>query len=743
MRLPILFLSAALAAPALAAPLEDTLGRNETRILSAPFPVVPGKTVRELELDARLARLDYERVKVLPSKPGQYFHGKDGYWLYRRPCRVRGSDHPAELIGLSLGKGGRVVALEAGERTRDFEEGDVWLEPEVLAESLDGQRADRERIELDRLPEGVWRPVLAAEDARFFEHGALDPRSIARAALKNIRKGKIAEGGSTITQQLVKNRDLSPERTFGRKASEAMRGVSLEAKYDKREILQAYLNTIYFGHVDGVAIYGFGAAARVYFDKPAAKLSLAEAAALAAMIKAPNRLSPRNDAGDLRGRRDWVLSRMEELGWATPTEVAAARASRVGAKQEEPRLTAPGPLLSWLAQDGERLAGERLEEGRGLRIETTIDPLLQSLAEKTVASRLDGLRGRSSALRRAKLGAALVALDSRSGAVLAYVGGDPDDRRDSFDRARSAQRQPGSIVKPFVALEALDTCGGKTPLTASSRILDEPLRIDLPSGPWEPENFDGEYAGPILLRDALAESRNVPAVRIARFCGFDSVARTFRRVGLDLPDSPPPSFVLGSIETTPLEVAGAYTVLATLGRRLEPFAWTRMETPSGRSLARGKSAARTVVDASVAYLVRDLLRSAVEEGTATAGALDGVEVAAKTGSSSELRDAWFAGHAGSLVTVVWVGLDDGGKLGLTGAEAAGPIWHDFMAQAVPARAQPELRRPRDIGEVWVSESSGLLVRERQRGARQELYREGTLPPRKRWWKADRPLAVIE
>jgi penicillin-binding protein 1B len=351
MRLPtLLVLAAALAAPALAAPLEATLGRNETRVLSAPFAVVPGKTVQDLQLDARLERLGYERVKIRPSKPGQYFHGHEVYWIYRRACHARGSGHAAELIGLALDPGGRVAARRIGDRARAFEEGDVWLEPEVLAESLDGKRADRELVALDRLPEKVWRPVLAAEDARFFEHGALDPRSIARAAIENLRKRRIAEGGSTITQQLVKNRDLSPERTLGRKASEAMRAVSLEAEYDKREILQAYLNTIYFGHADGIAIHGFGTAARVYFGGPAEKLSLAEAAALAAMIQGPNRLSPGKDARALRERRDWVLSRMEELGWATPAEVAAARASAVVARPSPPRVSAPRHLLSWLAQ---------------------------------------------------------------------------------------------------------------------------------------------------------------------------------------------------------------------------------------------------------------------------------------------------------------------------------------------------------------------------------------------------------
>ncbi len=738
------FVLLVLASPAVAAvPLESTLGRNETRVLSASFAVVPGKTVADLALDERLERLDYTRVKTRPSKPGEYFHGNDVYWFYRRACHAKGADHSAELIGLDL-QDGRIAGLRLDRRSRSFDEGEVWLEPEILAESLDDKRAARVRIELDRLPDKVWRAVLAAEDARFFEHGGIDPRSIARAALRNLRKGKIAEGGSTITQQLIKNRDLSSDRTVGRKASEAMRAISLEAQYDKREILQAYLNTIYFGHLEGIALYGLGTAAGVYFGKPAPTLTLTEAAALAAMIQGPNRLSPVHDRSALRTRRDWVLSRMEELGWATPAEVATAKASAVAAKPTSPRVTSPGYLLSWIALDSQRFEQGRVEQGRGLLVETTVDPLLQEAAEKTVASRLDTLRSSFPHLHGAPLSAALVALDARTGGVLAYVGGDPDDRSGSFDRARSARRQPGSVVKPFVALEALDRCDGTAPLTASTRILDEPLRIDLPpSGSWEPANFDEEFHGPVLLREALAESRNVPAVRIARHCGFDNVAATFREVGLDLPASPPPSFVLGAVETSPLAVARAYTVFATPGRRLDPFAWTFLATPSGRALSKNKAASHKAADPSAAYLVRDLLRTAVEEGTATSGALEGVEVAAKTGTSSELRDAWFAGQAGSVVTVVWVGLDDSGKLGLTGATAAGPMWHDFMAQAVPLRADSMLSRPKDVVEMWVQERTGLLVREGRPGARAELYRKGTLPPRKRWWKIDTPMQPLE
>lgn len=728
----------------LAAPLESTLGRNETRVLSAPYRITMGRTVEDLALDARLERLHYARVRTRPEKPGEYFHGTDVYWFHRRACHAGGSDHLAELIGLALDAHGGIVGVRReGKPARRFDEGDIWLEPEVLSESLRGDRADRVLVALDALPESVWRPVLAAEDARFFEHGALDARALARAAWRNLHEGRVTEGGSTITQQLIKNRDLTPQRSLGRKASEAMRAVSLESEYGKKEILQAYLNTVYYGHVDGLGVYGFGAAAGVYFAKPAAKLSLAEAATLAAMIQGPNRLSPLHDAKALRERRDWVLSRMEELGWASGAEVARAKRGDLGAKIGAPRHSSPTHLLSWVTSQVEIGERERAEKRRGFLVETTIDPLLQAHAENAVTRRLAALQREFARLHDAKLSAALVALDARTGAVLAYVGGDPDDKAGAFDRARSARRQPGSVVKPFVVLEALDSCGQHEPLTASSRILDTPVRIDRPSGPWEPQNFDREFHGPVLLREALAESRNVPAVRIARHCGFEATAAMFERLGFELPPDPPPSFVLGAVETSPLWVARAYTVFATPGRLLEPFSVARLETASGGELFRKKPSERQVASPSAAYIVHDLLRTAVEEGTAAGSAIAGLEVAAKTGTSSELRDAWFAGQAGSIVAVAWVGLDASGKLGLTGAVAAGPLWREFVAKAAIARPAYDLPRPRDVVSMWVQESSGLLVRDGRPGAREELYRRGTLPKRKRWWRIDRPMPVIE
>jgi penicillin-binding protein 1B len=725
------------ASGALAGGLEDDLGRNETRIRSAPYPIAAGRTVHQIDLAGRLNRLGYERVRERPSAPGQYFWGDERFWIYRREHRLGGRKRRALLFGLELdSRSGRIVgaALPDGRALDLGQGGRVWLEPETLAESLDPDRAVRVRVRLDDLPEQVWRAVLAAEDARFFDHAGVDARSLARAAAANAKAGRTVQGGSTITQQLVKNRDLSPRRTMGRKMSEAVRALFLEAEYDKREILEAYLNIIYYGHVDGLAIYGLGTASRVFLSKPASRMTLAEAALMAAVIQGPNRLSPVRHPDRARERRDWVLGRMEEQGWATASDVRAARRTEVRVKISAPEPPpAPWFLTAVTAEVKERF--ERgLEKGRGVVVETTLDPYLQTLAEEAVRERLAALRRGHRRLRAAGVSAALVALDANSGAVLAYVGGDPADDDDRFDRARRARRQPGSSVKPLVLLEAFQRCGRHRPLTPASRVSDEPVRIDLPSSPWSPENFDGRYRDDVDVRTALRRSYNVPFVRIALWCGEEETAGRFERAGLSLPEPPPPSFALGSVEASPLEMAGAFTVFATPGTAYRPYLVRRIERPSGGKLGEDGPDRRRVSGPATAWLVRDLMRDAVEHGTGQNAAVKGMDVAGKTGTSSSLRDAWFVGHADGLVVAVWVGLDEGGDLGLTGGTAAAPIWRQFVRRAAIARPRYTVERPRNVVAVPIDPETGLRVKAGRRGSRTELFREGHAPPRKRLWR---------
>jgi penicillin-binding protein 1B len=728
-------------------PLETRLGRSEVRVWSAPYPLTPGPTVRGAAIPERLARLGYVRVRHRPQAPGEMFYGSEIFWIYRRGHRWDGRDWEPALLGLVLDPPtGRILQVVSERRSPVPAGQGAWLEPEALAESLDGRSARRQPLVLAELPERVWRPVLAAEDHRFFDHSGVDARSLARAALANVRRGRVTQGGSTLTQQLVKNRDLTPRRSLGRKVSEALRALDVESEHEKTEILEVYLNHVYLGHSGGLAVHGFGAGARAYFGKEAAALRLDEAALLAGLIRSPNRLSPLRHAGAARARRDQVLARMGELGWATPAEVSAARARPLGVEPTPPAAPLAGSFLGWAASIARGQAPDRLSRGRGVVIETTLDPLLQRQAEEAVRIGLTRLRRDHRALRGAPVGVALVALDPRSGDVLAYVGSPPGSLPGGFDRARQGRRQPGSLLKPLVLLEAFEGCGGE-PLYPPSRVADEPLALSLrehsdAQGTWQPVNADGRYRGVVTLREALRESRNLPFVRIARRCGFAETAARVRAAGLPLPDPAPPSFVLGAVEASPLQVARAYTVFASPGEALAPRPVSRVERPGGARIARFHPARRRVVDDASAYLVIDLLRDAATHGTARAAALEGLVVAAKTGTTSERRDAWLAGHAGGLVTVVWVGRDDGRPLGLTGSQAAAPLWREFMRRGVPLRPERHLARPAGIVSLHVDSRTGLLVRSWNPHAQLEVFRSGALPPRDRFWREDPEVEVV-
>ncbi len=671
--------------------LAEELGRNEVRVYSAPFEIRIGDTLDEIALADRLEQLGYRRVRRKPENEGEYFWGFERFWIYRHAHELKKKTHRAELVGLGLEReSARILTLHGDEPEKPKKR--LWLEPQLLAESLEPGRARRHPVALAELPDHVWRAVLAIEDHRFFDHGGVDARALARAMLKNAKAGKVTQGGSTITQQLIKIRDLTPRRTLRRKVSEAARALALEAEHDKREILEAYLNSVYFGHVDGLALYGLGAAARGHFGKPAAKLNLAEAALLAGIIQAPNRLDPRRHPDRANARWEQVLARLEELGWITEEE--AVRARQAGLPRSASSVSgwsASPQLLRWVAEIVEQQRGN---SRRGVVVETTLDPLLQRRAERSVREGLARMRRSYPRLRRARPEAALVTLNPQTGAVLAYVPGDPATKGNSFDRVRQARRQPGSTVKPFVLLEALDACGPRRPVPLSQRVSNRPLTLELPSGPWSPRNPDGGFSGPVDLKEALQRSLNVPFVRLARYCGMEAVAALFRDAGLDPGSDPPPSFVLGAAEVSPLEMASAFTVFASRGKRPRPGVVERLETPSGRGFYNRWKRSRNVARPASAARVRGLLEKAIREGTANPGFVEGRFAFGKTGTSSDRRDAWFAGGTDALVTVVWVGLDGGGSLGLSGASAAAPIWRSYTETAASGRGvAPEKPRP--------------------------------------------------
>lgn len=701
-----------LATLALSAPLEATPGRTESRIYSAPYAIVEGRTTDEMRLVERLERLGYRRVRDRPTEAGTYFLGKDTVWIYRRAFGRDGLVFDAKLIGLRV-SGGRALGSMTPEGPREGFAYDDLLEPELLASSIDEVRARPEPIVLSQLPDHVWQPLLALEDHRFFDHVGVDGIAIARALFENARGGQVSQGGSTITQQLIKNRDLTPKRTLDRKASEAVRALALEAEYSKEDILQAYLNTVYYGHVDGVAVYGLGAASRTYFSKAAGDLTLDEAAVLAAVLQGPNGLHPLRHPDACKERRDRALDRMSELGWATSSEVSAAKRRALGTRKSAPTPEAGAGLVAAVARLAESAVPRRLDRDLGVVIETGIDPLAQAAAEQALASGLRKHRG---------VQGAVVVLDASTGEVRAYVGGDPR-RPDAFDRAGRAQRQPGSTVKPLVLLEAFERCGERGPLHLQTWVSDRPVAIDTPTGTWAPDNYDHADHGPTRLRDALAQSYNRPFARVGSYCGAAWVAERMRLSGLSIPEPPPESVVLGTIETSPLALAGAYSTFVD-GRAHTPHLITRIEKPGGAMLYRDKGAETRVASATGVRLVASAMADVVDHGTGTRAKTNAVAVIGKTGSTE--ADAWFAGLADGLVLVTWLGRDDASRLGVTGGAGAAPIARELaplaLAYPTPDRASPLMLVTREIDP-----DTGLRVGALGTGE-PELFKRGVVPP---------------
>lgn len=552
-------------------------------------------------------------------------------------------------------------------------------------------------VRLASIPPSLVQAVLAVEDQRFYDHDGLDLRRIAGAFLANVKAGGIAQGGSTITQQLAKNLFLSASRTPVRKLREVAFATALEWRYDKATILEAYLNEIYLGQDGSRAIHGVGAAARAYFGKDVRKLSLAESALLAGMIHAPNRHTPTRHPDAARDRRDLVLQLMAEQGRISEAAKERAQGSRVVARPSSVSLTVDGRYF----RDAALASLPTSLPARGGAVYTTLDARLQQAAQRAV-------RRGVSRLPLPGVEAALVAIDPRTGEVLALVGG-RDYALSQFNRATDARRQPGSAFKPIVALAALGRRGDEPPaFTLASMVDDAPLSLKTPRGLWQPSNYDGDFRGPVTVRTAMEQSLNVPFVRIGMEVGPSKIAATAKQLGITSPMLPVPSLALGSAEVSLLELVRAYGVLANAGS----LAATRMvlsTTKRGDAPAAANAPSLTAVaDPATAWLVTSALQGVVEHGTG-ASLQERVNVsglAGKTGTSSDWKDAWFVAYAPNLVVGVWVGYDDGRSLHTTGAGAALPIAGDFLEAAFSETDPEDFEMPSGITEGHVGSAPG-------------------------------------
>ncbi len=662
---------------------EQVEARRST-VLYAAAPVLrPGVNVNALDLAGILGRQGYRETRAAGA-PGQFSRSENAWEI-----NVAG----AARVTLAV-SGGRVTQLRQGNAAVQS----VALPPELLASAGADMGENIRPVRLPDVPQALRDAVLVTEDARFYEHGGVDPRGIVRALWTNVRKGRVAEGGSTITQQLVKSRLLNPERTLARKINEALLSTALEWRYSKDQILEAYLNEIYLGQSGGSAVRGVGAASRAYFGKEVHQLSLTEAALLAGMIRGPNNYSPVSNPERARERRDVVLTRMRDLGRISEADYRRARKEPVRARPTPANGLMAPYFVDYVRAELERNADIDLADLHGVRVYTTLDLVLQRLAEAAVVKGLDRLETQRQRLRRKnpeeRLQVAMIVLDPASGQVRALVGG-RDYRASQFNRAVLARRQPGSAFKPFVFVAALTPRKDASLFTPATLIEDAPITVMADGKPWTPKNYDDRYEGPVTVRRALEGSLNTATVRVAQAVGLPVVIETARTMGMEVDLKPVPALTLGVFEITPLALARAYLPLANGG--LAPTGGGVVETVAdegGRALWSVRREARPVIGAAEAYLVTSLLEGVVNVGTAASARAAGVPgaVAGKTGTTNEGRDAWFVGYSPNLLALVWVGFDDGTPAGLSGSEGALPIWSEFMRQALdiyPGGAFPE------------------------------------------------------
>jgi penicillin-binding protein 1A len=586
-----------------------------------------------------------------------------------------------------------------------------------------------ELVELKSLPAHVPDAFVAVEDRRFRSHGAVDFPRVLGALRENITSRKMGQGFSTITMQLARNvfPDQLParQRTFVRKALEVRVAQEIEHRFSKDEILEMYLNHIYFGH----GARGVEAAARHYFGVPASTLDVAQAALLAALPKAPTHYDPRTRPAQAKERRDLVIALMEKQGRLTPAAASQARQQPIKVVAEPKRPLSAAPFAAWFVEEVRR----ELEESLGpdlydekLRIHTTLDAEVQRAAQEELSDQLkavergelgrfpgpvyDGAIATDEDVTPYLQGAAVV-LDVESGNVLAWVGG-RDFRHSRFDRVRGGQRQIGSAFKPFVYATAL-TAGR----TMSQPLTDTPLRVPLDRRrTWEPQNFDGAFEGRVTMRDALVRSRNIPTIRLATDLGYDSVAQLAEEAGL--PNVPrQPSMALGTVSVSPLELAAAYTAFAGMGDAVRPRLVLKVERGDGEVLWQAeRPQRRRVMSPAVAYIVTDALREALSRGTGSAVVRAGFRApaAGKTGTTNDGTDAWFVGYTPSMLGAVWIGFDKRRPImeRATGGRLAAPVWARMMLRLKRGRSSAlDWPRPANVLEGRVDPTTGLLLAE--------------------------------
>jgi penicillin-binding protein 1B len=684
-----------------------------TRIFTDVAPLRPGMAWTADGLEAKLRRLGYRQTDGI-EQPGEY--RRDGSEL---EIFLRGFEHPVgspegERVRVTI-SGGEIETLARAPTGESI--GSASLEPELITSMLGDHLENRMPVTLEQVPQHLVDAVLVTEDARFFRHPGVDPFGIVRAVSRNVRARGVAEGGSTLTQQLVKNYYLTGERTMRRKIVEGFMALILDAKYSKREILSAYLNDIYLGRDRSISIMGVGQASQFYFGKPVSEISVAESALIAGMIRSPNNYSPFADPEHARGRRDTVLQRMLDRERITPEQYEEALDEPL---PEEPtrtrrQLGSVPYFVGAVVAELREVYGIRDPAGRGLRVYTTVDLDWQEAVTEELEEGLGRLEKNYSRIRghEGPLQGAIIAADLETGEIRALVGG-RNFEESQFNRAISARRQVGSLFKPFVFAAALEPSLSHQNITPATLVNDQKFVLKRRfARDWSPRNYEGSYHGVVTVRQALEKSLNAASVRIGLAAGVDSAVRAAHAFGVDEQLPEVPSLILGSVEIPPIQMAQAYATIGRMGSRIPLHTVRYITDENGRLISQASVDSVQVFPARSTYLLVDMMKGSMIRGTGARARSLGFRKtsAGKTGTTNEQRDAWFIGFTPETIALAWVGFDDNAPMGVSGSAAAVPIWTGVMKKIAANDADSDFPVPAGIVFTRIDMTSGGLATE--------------------------------
>jgi len=667
------------------------------RVYAAPLELYAGARISADDLEEELRRVHYRRGDPAGG-PGLYRRVGNAFDIRTRRVRFIDEQRDAQLVSIHAD----ASAITSMRQANGADLPVFRLDPPVIGSVFPIHGEDRLVVSPEEIPALLRNGIKLIEDRRFDEHHGVDTLGVLRAIWVNLRAGRVVQGGSTLTQQLVKNYFLTDAQTFDRKATEAVMALRLEAHYSKDEILVAYLNEVFLGQDGERAIHGFGLGSEFYFAKPLGELDAGELALLIGLVKGPSYYDPRRHPDRALARRNLVLKEFTDAHLIDANAAQRAAAAPLGLR--------PGggsyvpAYIDLVRRHLKRDYAEADLAAAGLSVYTSLDPRAQASAERALTRDLQLLDAKS-AVRGGHLQGAVIVAEPNSGDVVAVVGGRETDTAGTFNRALDARRPIGSLVKPAVYLTALES--GR--YTAASLIDDAPIEMKLPDGSiWAPQNFEHNVNGSVTLAKALAESLNLATVKLGMDLGLPKVADTLQSLGLESSTALNPSMLLGTVEMSPLEVVQVYTSLANGGFRARLRAVRAVLDEQGRPLKQFKVQVEPAAPPAAVYQLLRMLMLVPTHGTARDAAArlpKGLVIAGKTGTSSDTRDSWFAGFTGSYLSVVWVGYDDNRVTGLTGAAGALPVWADTMASLKPVSFEPIA--PDSTEDRWISFDDGL------------------------------------